>query len=56
MGSFFWFVVLWVVVAAVVVSSPVPLGVGFEKGEGLPVLRLPYGTWRAASYRELSDM
>ncbi|KAL8850387.1 MAG: hypothetical protein Q9221_004707 [Calogaya cf. arnoldii] len=37
-------------------SMQVPLGLGFDKTAGLPILTLPYATYRAASYNPNGDI
>ena len=39
-----------------VLGGPLPVGVSYQKQSSLPVLTLPYGSYRAAAYRAASDM
>ena len=41
---------------SLVLSSPLPLGISFQKQSALPILTLPYSSYRAATYRSASDM
>lgn len=36
--------------------GPLPVGVSYQKPSSLPIFTLPYGSYRAATYRATSDM
>ncbi|KAK3332026.1 Alpha/Beta hydrolase protein [Cercophora scortea] len=56
MSSSLTFLLFFVFHIAVVLCSPLPLGVNFEKRDTLPILTLPYASYRAATYRASSDI
>ncbi|KAK0708346.1 Carboxylesterase family-domain-containing protein [Lasiosphaeris hirsuta] len=41
---------------SLVSCSPLPLGISYQKQSALPILTLPYASYRAASYRSASDI
>ncbi|KAK4232578.1 putative esterase and lipase [Podospora fimiseda] len=54
MSRSFFFLLTWGLVA---LCSPLkPLGVTFETKSSLPILTLPYGSYRAAEYRQKGDL
>ncbi|KAK0743356.1 Alpha/Beta hydrolase protein [Schizothecium vesticola] len=42
--------------SSLVSCGPLPVGVSYQKQSSLPVLTLPYGSYRAATYRAASDI
>lgn len=42
--------------SSLVSCGPLPVGVSYQKPSSLPILTLPYGSYRAATYRAASDM
>lgn len=44
---------LWL---SLVFSSPLKPGISFQTPSSLPILTLPYASFRAASYRPVSDL
>ena len=57
MSSWCWLcLLLFLGLLSLVSGSPLPTGISYQKQSTLPILTLPYGSYRASSYRSSSDM